>query len=395
MRIHDVLTESDLQQIDEAPAGMGMFGRTGRKIASKLGHSKSTGVLDAGNDAIALRKELNRYLGKTGQQPNSEALIGFLTSAGYPTQGVMKIIQGYGGTPTGILGKGSANISAFKDRMAANKPAGETPPKVEPTGTINVPPADETPPAADAGAAPTAGADPRDTNGDGTVDSTEKSIARNNAKTTMTGPDGAPVPTGVPSTSMDPLAAIRKNAGLPTAPDAAGTDTPAPEKNSIADKAARMAALTKSKADKAAGVEPTGFQAAKKKFGAAFENFDLDEEDAAAKVLPNSVIDQALLRAVQDSYKLGGGQNINTGASGTTPGADDEKPQGAMGKFGAGFKAGLSGQTGGAAAGGGAAGGGAGKEVVDTLKSAAGGQPVRSTTNQGIDTLLKNAGLLK
>jgi len=39
MRIHDVLTESDLQQIDEAPAGMGMFGRAGRKIASKLGHS--------------------------------------------------------------------------------------------------------------------------------------------------------------------------------------------------------------------------------------------------------------------------------------------------------------------------------------------------------------------
>jgi hypothetical protein len=380
MRIHDVLTESDLQQIDEAPAGMGMFGRAGRKIASKLGHSKSTGVLDAGNDAIALRKELNRYLGKTGQQPNSEALIGFLTSAGYPTQGVMKIIQSHGGTPTGVLGKGSANISAFKDRMAGNKAAaGETPPKVEPTGTIEVPPAGDKP-AADTDAAPAA------------TDTPAGFGPKTDVKTTT--PTGEPIPTGgIPNTSMDPLDAIKKNAGIPATPAA---DTPTAAKAAPGPKIdPEQAAALKAKLSGGGGIAKTtggGFSAAKKKFGAAFENFDLElEEEDAAKVLPNSVIDQALLRAVQDSYKLGGGQNINTGASGTTPGADDEKP-GAMSRFGSNFKAGMSG------AGGAAAGGtdkAASADVANTLKTAAGGEPVQSTTNQGIDTLLKNAGLLK
>jgi len=378
MRIHDVLTESDLQQIDEAPAGMGMFGRAGRKIASKLGHSKSTGVLDAGNDAIALRKELNRYLGKTGQQPNSEALIGFLTSTGYPTQGVMKIIQAHGGTPTGVLGKGSSNMSAFKDRMGMNKPAaGETPPKIEPTGTIEVPPAGDKPAA------------------DGATDAPAGFAPKTNVTTTTT--TGEPIPTGgIPNTSMDPLDAIKKNAGIPAAPAA---DTPAAKAAPSPKMDPEQAAALKDKLKNKQGIgatSTTGFKTAKADADAKgiknFESFDLDEEEAAAKVLPNSVIDQALLRAVQDSYKLGGGQNINTGASGTTPGADDEKP-GAMSRFGSNFKAGMSGQTGGAAAGG--ADKAASADVANTLKTAAGGQPVQSTTNQGIDTLLKNAGLLK
>jgi len=331
MKIHDVITESELQQLDEAPAGMGVFGRAGRKIASKLGHSKSTGVLDAGNDAIALRKEFNRYLGKTGQQPNSEALMMFLQQSGYPTQGVEKIIAGHdAGAPTGVLGKGSSNISAFRDRMAQKKAAagGDAQQKIEPTGNIEVPPGGETP-AAGGGAADTpAGFAPK-------------------ANVSVTDPSGNPVPTGVPSTTTDPLARIKSLAGV-------GGSTAATAAEPAAAAPANPQADLKAKLKAKQGVGATtggGFKAAKAKFGKAFENLDLEnmelDEEGDVKVLPSSIIDQALLRAVQDSYKLGAGQNINTGASGTTPGLDQDKPkQGMMGKFAQGFSQAAGGNTG-------------------------------------------------
>ena len=346
MKIHDVITESELQQLDEAPAGMGMFGRAGRKIASKLGHTKSTGVLDAGNDAIALRKEFNRYLGKTGQQPNSEALMMFLQSSGYPTQGVEKIIAGHdAGAPTGVLGKGSSNISAFRDKMAQKKAAaggGGAQQKIEPTGNIEVPPGGETP-AAGGGAADTpAGFAPK-------------------ANVSVTDPSGNPVPTGVPSTT-DPLSRIKSLAGVggstsATAAEPAAPSAPAaPGAKLDPEKAAALKDKLKNKQGIAA-TSGTGFKTAKADATARgiknFESIGLGEEGEEAKVLPSSVIDQALLRAVQDSYKLGAGQNINTGASGTTPGLDKDQPkQGIMGKFGAGFKAGMSGDTSGGAGGG-------------------------------------------
>lgn len=359
MKIHDVITESELQQLDEAPAGMGMFGRAGRKIASKLGHSKSTGVLDAGNAAIALRKEFNRYLGKTGQEPNSEALMMFLQSTGYPTQGVEKIIAGHdAGAPTGVLGKGSANISAFKDRMAQKKASGAPADadKIEPTGQVNVPPAGDA--AAGGGAADAAATD------------TPAGFAPK-TNVSVTDPSGNAIPTGVPS-ATDPLAAIRRNAGLPPADAPAAA---APGAKLDPEKAAALKDKLKNKQGLGA-TSTTGFKTAKadadKRGVKNFENLDLanmdlDEEEAAAKVLPSSIIDQALLRAVQDGEKLRAGQNINTGASGTTPGLDQDKPQGMMSKFAQGFSQAAGGNTG--SLGGSGASGGADGGVDGTLNA--------------------------
>ena len=89
MKINDILSQK--QQIDEAPVGM--LKRAGLGIASKLGSTSAKGALDTATMANGLRKQFDYYLGQTGQKPNSDAIIAFLSANGFPTDGAQAAIK--------------------------------------------------------------------------------------------------------------------------------------------------------------------------------------------------------------------------------------------------------------------------------------------------------------
>jgi hypothetical protein len=104
MKLHELLTEGK-KQVAEAPMG-GLSGLANKAMA-KMGSSKAGGKVDTGNIANQLRKEFDTYLGKTGREATKDAVIGFLKSKGYPTQGAAQIInqtvKGQRAAPAGPL----------------------------------------------------------------------------------------------------------------------------------------------------------------------------------------------------------------------------------------------------------------------------------------------------
>lgn len=90
MKLHELLTEGK-KQVDEAP--MGGLSSLANKAMSKMGSSKAAGKIDTGTVANQLRKEFDTYLGRTGREATKDAVIGFLQSKGYPTQGAAQIIN--------------------------------------------------------------------------------------------------------------------------------------------------------------------------------------------------------------------------------------------------------------------------------------------------------------
>ena len=199
MRITDVLVETNTKaksRLDEKP--MGILSKLGNKALSKLGSGRAAGRLSTGDLANKIHKEYDTYLGKTGQEPSKESVMAFLQFKGYPTQGAEKILnspEAQGQAPTGPLGKGSPGAV----RTAAGKAsAAPGPDKIEPK--MGDEPAGDAAAPADGKTEPTMGAD--------------KPNFGTGPQPTMKGADGKPLPTGIPSTT-DPLAAIRKNAGLP------------------------------------------------------------------------------------------------------------------------------------------------------------------------------------
>lgn len=117
MKISDILLES--QSIDEAPVGM--LKRTGLGIASKLGSTKAAGALDTGKAANGLRKAYDRYLGQTGQKPDSDTIISFLQSNNLPTNAAEKAIQ-QAGTAAGVA---VGPAKDMKTTLGIGKNAGE------------------------------------------------------------------------------------------------------------------------------------------------------------------------------------------------------------------------------------------------------------------------------
>ena len=83
MKISDILVEST--QVQEAP--MGMLSKLGNKALSKLGSGTAQGKLETGDHANQLKKEFQRYLGRTGGTAELTTVLSFLKSKGIPTQG--------------------------------------------------------------------------------------------------------------------------------------------------------------------------------------------------------------------------------------------------------------------------------------------------------------------
>lgn len=148
MKITDILSQK--QQVDEAPVGM--LKRAGLGIASKLGSTKAGGALDMAKYANGLRKQFDFYLGQTDQKPNSDALIAFLKTNGFPTAGAEAAIK-QAGIEAGTAGTGEIAKSLGADKveptMDEPAPAAEAPPEA---GSPEAPaaPGDAAAPAADA-----------------------------------------------------------------------------------------------------------------------------------------------------------------------------------------------------------------------------------------------------
>ena len=123
MKITDILSQKQQQQISEAPVGM--LKRAGLGIASKFGSSSAKGALDMAKYANGLRKQFDFYLGQTDQKPNSEALIAFLKSNGFPTAGAEAALK------QAAMASGSAATGDIAKELGTAR--------VEPTGTIEVP----------------------------------------------------------------------------------------------------------------------------------------------------------------------------------------------------------------------------------------------------------------
>jgi len=117
MKLYEVLLE-DKKQVQEAP--MGMLNTLGNKAMSKLGNARATGRLSTGALANQLHKEFQTYLGKTGREATKDAVMGFLSSKGYPTQGAATIIntalKGAANAPAGPL----ANLRSTARSVAAS-----------------------------------------------------------------------------------------------------------------------------------------------------------------------------------------------------------------------------------------------------------------------------------
>jgi len=124
MKLYEVLLE-DKKQVQEAP--MGMLNTLGNKAMSKMGNARATGKLSTGALANQLHKEFQTYLGKTGREATKDAVMGFLSSKGYPTQGAATIIntalKGAANAPAGPLAnmKNTARGVATSAKQALSK----------------------------------------------------------------------------------------------------------------------------------------------------------------------------------------------------------------------------------------------------------------------------------
>jgi len=117
---------------------MGMLNTLGNKAMSKLGNARATGKLSTGSLANQLHKEFQTYLGKTGREATKDAVMGFLSSKGYPTQGAATIIntalKGAANAPAGPLAnmKNTARGLVGKAKDAMVKQAGNIADKMKP-----------------------------------------------------------------------------------------------------------------------------------------------------------------------------------------------------------------------------------------------------------------------
>ena len=114
MKITDLIVQNKTQ-VDEAP--MGFLKTMGNKVASTFGSGQAQGRLDTGKIANSLKNEFDVYLGKTGQEPTGEMILGFLKSKGYPTAGAEKVLKA--APAPGILDKVGGAVKDIAGAAAA------------------------------------------------------------------------------------------------------------------------------------------------------------------------------------------------------------------------------------------------------------------------------------
>lgn len=331
MKLYEVLLE-DKEKVQEAP--MGMLKTLGNKAMSKLGSDRATGKLSTGTLANQLHKEFQTYLGKTGREATKDAVMGFLQSKGYPTQGAATIInqalKGASAAPTGPLANLKATAKTAKDALVkgagniADKlkpelkaaPIDKTEPTLDPETPTTTAPADTT----TAAPAKTGGGFNNQLGGGQATYNRSTGFDRNTMKNTSEPIDPKNVG-GVPNT---------------TNPTTVEPTTTAKPRQSLKQKLASRKAVS-------AGKINTGNMVA----------------EAGPGVLPQSVVDKAILKAAQEAEilnakqgktsaqqtqtaNLAGGAPTDTDGDGDIDATDTAKPS-SSGGFGAGLKKGFSG----------------------------------------------------
>jgi len=337
MRINDILIES---QVKEAPQGM--LKRAGLGIMSKFGSDKAAGKLDTGAIANALMRDFNRFLGATKLEPDADAVLRFLQSKGYPSDGAKMVLDKEANAaagnraPTGpmgggIMGKMKGAAGSLGNRLKANPEQPQD--RIEPTG-----------------------------------DDDATATAQPSASQAQ------------PTTAAQPT----------TKPSASQTQTPAQQNTNKIDKKARQAAGNPAMATQQAAADAQNkpgwaqtaddkirIQAAKGvnanaagsfKAGAAkIRSKGLNMSMYTEEALPQATLDKAFMQAAHDAAKMGYGLDPNTGnitgqggaAQGPMGGGDQGAAQGGGGawdNFKQGFAGGLTGQQAGDASGGGQSG---------------------------------------
>jgi len=308
MKLYEILLE-DKKQVQEAP--MGMLNTLGNKAMSKLGNARATGKLSTGSLANQLHKEFQTYLGKTGREATKDAVMGFLQSKGYPTQGAATIInqaiKSAGAAPTGPM----ANLKATAKGVAASAKdalakAGTQAKDALVKGAGNI--ADKLKPGLQA--AP--------------IDKTEPTLEPETPTTT------APVKTG--GSFNNQLGGGKANYSMST-----GFDTTTMKNTSKPMDADAIPDPKKKKVAVSAGKVNTGNMVA----------------EAGPGVLPQNIIDKAILKAAQEAEIINtkqGQKSSQQAAAGTTAQAgapaDDAGDSGDTGGgFGAGLKKGVAGKA--------------------------------------------------
>ena len=350
MKLYEVLLE-DKKQVQEAP--MGMLKTLGNKAMSKLGSDRATGKLSTGGLANQLHKEFQQYLGKTGREATKDAVMGFLSSKGYPTQGAATIIntalKGAGAAPAGPLAnmKATARGLAGKAKDAMVKQAGNIADKLKPE--VKAPTIDKTEPTMDPETPTTTS--PADTTA---AAPTKTGGSFNNQL-------GGGKATYNQSTGFDRN--TMQNTSKPMDPNAVGgipsttNPTTAPKQLDPRDlnKNGEVDATEKSIARNKGKKKPAAVSASKINTGNMVA-------EAGPGVLPQSIIDKAILKAAQEAEIMNtkqgktsanqaaaGGIAPATGSNAQPTGADNNATGGSgtgtSGGFGAGLKKGFAGKA--------------------------------------------------
>ena len=104
MKMNEFLNESDINDIEEAPAGaLGQMARkAGAKVLGKIGMKGKAGELatkaNVGDEANRLKQELNQYMAGSGikkGQLEVNDFLAFLGNAGFDKKTAMQVIRKY------------------------------------------------------------------------------------------------------------------------------------------------------------------------------------------------------------------------------------------------------------------------------------------------------------
>jgi len=369
MKLYEILLE-DKKQVQEAP--MGMLNTLGNKAMAKMGSARATGKLSTGALANQLHKEFQTYLGKTGREATKDAVMGFLQSKGYPTQGAATIInqalKASANAPAGPLAnmKATARGLAGKAKDAMVKQAGNIADKMKPG--LKATPIDKTEPTLNpetpttTSPADTTAAAPAKTGG-----SFNNQLGGGKANYSM-------------STGNDPK--TYQNTSKPLDPKSVGgvpkTNNPAASQDDYSPQELQQmnkqlagrddAALSKMAANTT--LDPTVTAAVKaeiekRKSGQTVTTGKINRGNMVAEagpgVLPQSIIDKAILKAAQEAEiintkqgktstqqtkpaNLAGGAPTDTDGDGDIDATDTAKSS-SGGGFAAGLKKGFTGKA--------------------------------------------------
>jgi hypothetical protein len=338
MKLYEVLLE-DKKQVQEAP--MGMLNTLGNKAMSKLGNARATGRLSTGALANQLHKEFQTYLGKTGREATKDAVMGFLSSKGYPTQGAATIIntalKGAANAPAGPLAnlRSTARSVAASAKSAMVKQAGNIADKLKPGLKA-------TPIGPDNGQEPTLKPDTPTTTTSADTTAPAKTSGSYNNQLGGTRTYSQSVGNGGADYNYQNLSKKLPNKDVDTVPNTTNPTT------------------TKKPEEELPGYLQSKLQG-RKTVSAGKVNRGNALKEAGPGVLPQNIIDKAILKAAQEAEILNNKQsktstqqtksaNLSGGAPTDTDGdgdidATDTAKSSSGGGFGAGLKKGFAGKA--------------------------------------------------